>query len=55
MRRVLLPLVVLLVVPATASAKLTRLPGTGETPEVAVDGSGTALVFTRRSRVHIPA
>ena len=30
--------------PATASAKLTRLPGTGETPEVAVDNAGTALV-----------
>jgi hypothetical protein len=45
MRRLLLLLLPALVaLPATASAKLTRLPGTGETPEVAVDGAGTALV-----------
>ena len=43
-RSLLILLAVLLVVPATASAKLTRLPGTGETPEVAVDATGTALV-----------
>lgn len=45
MRRPLLILVAaLLVLPATASAKLTRLPGTGETPAVEVDAGGTALV-----------
>ena len=45
MRRSLLVLLAaLLVLPATASAKLTRLPGTGETPVVEVDAAGTALV-----------
>jgi hypothetical protein len=45
MRRSLLILLAgVLLVPATASAKLTRLPGTGETPTVAVDAAGTALV-----------
>ena len=37
-------LAAVLVLPATASAKLTRLPGTGETPTVEVDAAGTALV-----------
>ena len=45
MRRSLLVLLTaVLVLPATASAKLTRLPGTGETPVVEVDAAGTALV-----------
>ena len=43
-RPLLLLLAALLVLPATASAKLTRLPGTGETPTVEVDAAGTALV-----------
>ena len=34
----------LLVLPAAASAKLTRLPGTGQTPTVEVNAAGTALV-----------
>jgi hypothetical protein len=45
MRRPLLVLLIaVLVLPATASAKLTRLPGTGGTPVVEVDAAGTALV-----------
>lgn len=44
MRRALLFLLVVLALPATASAKLTPLPGTGETPTVEVDAAGTALV-----------
>jgi hypothetical protein len=45
MRRTLLVLLAaLLVAPVTASAKLTPLPGTGETPAVEVDAAGTALV-----------
>ena len=44
MRRPLLVLLALLLLPATASAKLTPLPGTGETPAVEVDAAGTALV-----------
>jgi hypothetical protein len=43
-RALLILLAALLVLPATASAKLGRLPGTGETPAVKVDGAGTALV-----------
>src|SRR5262245_36867006 len=43
-RSLLILLAALLVLPATASAKLGRLPGTGETPTVKVDGAGTALV-----------
>jgi hypothetical protein len=37
-------LLLLAVLPSTATAKLRPLPGTGETPAVAVDASGTALV-----------
>ena len=59
LRRPLLILVAaLLVVPATASAKLTRLPGTGETPAVAVDATGTALVAwydSRSERIRVAA
>ena len=44
MRRSLLVLLALLLLPAAASAKLTPLPGTGETPAVEVDAAGTALV-----------
>ena len=45
MRRFLLILLAaVLVPPATASAQLTPLPGTGETPEVEVDAGGTAFV-----------
>ncbi len=45
MRRwMLIVLVALLVLPATAAAKLTPLPGTGETPAVEVDAGGTAFV-----------
>ena len=45
MRRSLpIALAILAVLPAIASAKLTRLPGTGETPTVEVDAAGTALV-----------
>ena len=45
MRRFLLiVLAAVLVSPATASAQLTPLPGTGETPEVEVDAGGTAFV-----------
>ena len=43
-RSLLIVLAAVLVLPATASAKLTRLPGTGETPTVEVDAAGTALV-----------
>ena len=43
-RSLLILLAALLLLPATASAKLTRLPGTGETPTVEVDAAGTALV-----------
>jgi hypothetical protein len=43
-RPLLILLAALLVLPATASAKLTRLPGTGETPTVEVNAAGTALV-----------
>ena len=43
-RPLLILLAALLALPATASAKLTRLPGTGETPTVEVDAAGTALV-----------
>lgn len=42
--RILTALLILACLPATASAKLTRLPGTGETPAVAVDRAGTAMV-----------
>jgi hypothetical protein len=46
MRRftLLTALLVLTALPATAAAKLTRLPGTGETPAVAVGPYGTALL-----------
>ena len=40
----LIALAIFAVLPATAGAKLTRLPGTGETPAVAIEESGTALV-----------
>jgi hypothetical protein len=43
-RSPLVLLVLVLVLPANASAKLTPLPGTGETPTVEVDAAGTALV-----------
>ena len=43
-RPLLILLAALLALPATASAKLTQLPGTGETPTVEVDAAGTALV-----------
>ena len=43
-RPLLIALAILCVLPAAASAKLTRLPGTGETPTVEVDAAGTALV-----------
>jgi hypothetical protein len=43
-RPLLIALAILCVVPAAAPAKLTRLPGTGETPTVEVDAAGTALV-----------
>ena len=33
----LIALAIFAVLPATAGAKLTRLPGTGETPGVAID------------------
>jgi hypothetical protein len=46
MRRstILIALAVLAVLPATAGAKLKRLPGTGETPAVAIAPDGTAVV-----------
>jgi hypothetical protein len=45
MRRiVLLALALLAVAPATASARFAKLPGTGQTPTVAIDGTGTAVV-----------
>jgi hypothetical protein len=43
-RYVLIAVALLLALPAVASAKLTRLPGTGETPTVEVDPAGTAVV-----------
>jgi hypothetical protein len=43
-RFLLVLLAALLVLPTAASAKLTPLPGTGETPVVEVDAAGTALV-----------
>ena len=50
-RPLLILLAALLVLPATASAKLTRLPGTGQTPTVEVNATGTALVawYVRQS------
>jgi hypothetical protein len=43
-RSLLIALAILCVVPATASARLTALPGTGETPTIEVSPDGTALV-----------
>ncbi len=46
MRRstILIALAILAVLPATAGAKLTRLPGTGETPGVAIAPDGTVVL-----------
>jgi hypothetical protein len=45
MRRIVLIAVALMAVaPATASARLRALPGTGDAPTVAIDGAGTGVV-----------
>jgi hypothetical protein len=48
--RGLIGLLILAVVPATASAKLSHLPGTGETPAVAINRGGTAFVAWYQQR-----